>query len=685
MFNRLFGRSTKPARRPQTARLGLDQLGDRVVPAVGIDLNPTTGVLAITGDYQNNDVLVYQPALEFSTIAVSSSSNGIPHPTQRFSLSAVNSISFTGGDGNDTLRTMPLFFNGNPRFSKIDGGAGNDVLYGLNGDDVFFGSPGNDTYYGRLGSDVLHRNGHHGYFSDGNESDATTGLVTGTLTYGDLTATGHGLFARYNPMTPNHLDLYGPSGAGFRVHSSKGWVADTSVPGFTSYSPALNSSVAIETGRTEAGALTKIVMPALMFDDLQIKWSAAGANAGKVTSNLSFNLTDQLDGLAGGLVSKVGGNLGLPDVAAGVGLGRTISSTPAFLTLNLPLAPAVPYLFAGVSSGDLAANALGSLGASAPAVSSLAGGFAFDPTDIGGMAKFQVDDYAIGFGWSTNGEIPYVMQAPLETLAAPQLAGHLYLSAAGSVPIMGFQVGLDGDVVIDLDALNNGLTTVGSSAVRGAATGGFESFIEGIFDEVAIGLNGTVSVSMPLSSGGLSVSLEAEGSAYWMPGTGPRPGTMAFRLQSVDPFEDTPFESMFGGIDASAEGYVKTNGSFLMKWDTSVETSFGLGDLSVGYSYGYSFTVQGSLSSSAAITLTAEFWATASAGDMDTLGFDLEFRGSLMLGVDASGVSVGGEAELSGEACIGGYNWGVDLGVSFDNDGFEVDLSGSLLDFSVNW
>ena len=58
-----------------------------------------------------------------------------------------------GGDGDDSnVDTL----HGEAGDDKLYGGAGNDTLEGGDGNDVLWGGPGNDTYEGGAGSDVIH-------------------------------------------------------------------------------------------------------------------------------------------------------------------------------------------------------------------------------------------------------------------------------------------------------------------------------------------------------------------------------------------------------------------------------------------------------------------------------------------------------------------------------------------------
>ncbi len=58
-----------------------------------------------------------------------------------------------GGTGNDTLDFRDRTITTNP--SWVDGGAGNDTIYGSNGPDMLLGGAGNDIIYGGGGDDIL--------------------------------------------------------------------------------------------------------------------------------------------------------------------------------------------------------------------------------------------------------------------------------------------------------------------------------------------------------------------------------------------------------------------------------------------------------------------------------------------------------------------------------------------------
>jgi Ca2+-binding RTX toxin-like protein len=179
----LFGRRARSARttpvRPNRARLGVENLGDRVMPSATTSL--VGGTLAITGDSANDYVSVdyarrYHGTEDRSLIGVTTAGGGQASRTQWFSASQVRRVQFDGGDGSDD------FYNNTALPGRYDGGIGNDLIGGGAGDDVFVGGPGNDSYYGRAGTDVLVRNGFRQTFRDAGPGDLTVGLVNGSLT-----------------------------------------------------------------------------------------------------------------------------------------------------------------------------------------------------------------------------------------------------------------------------------------------------------------------------------------------------------------------------------------------------------------------------------------------------------------------------------------------------------------------
>ncbi|NOS87649.1 MAG: hypothetical protein HOP34_03765 [Methylococcaceae bacterium] len=57
--------------------------------------------------------------------------------------------------GHPTKSGRANIIIGNNWSNKLDGGAGNDIIYGGEGGDLIFGGIGNDMIYGQVGSDIL--------------------------------------------------------------------------------------------------------------------------------------------------------------------------------------------------------------------------------------------------------------------------------------------------------------------------------------------------------------------------------------------------------------------------------------------------------------------------------------------------------------------------------------------------
>jgi Ca2+-binding RTX toxin-like protein len=149
-------------------RLSLQSLADRIVPA--ITFTDVAGHLTIIGDDNNNSFEVAvsgdkkfilrfapnSPALNTNvpvkgTTEITIQGNG-GNDNIRIaplgSLSIANAITVQGGAGNDTLF-------GSSKADNLDGGANNDSLFGGAGNDTVFGNTGNDTLTGSLGNDFV--------------------------------------------------------------------------------------------------------------------------------------------------------------------------------------------------------------------------------------------------------------------------------------------------------------------------------------------------------------------------------------------------------------------------------------------------------------------------------------------------------------------------------------------------
>ena len=124
-------------------RLRLEPLEDRRVLATTAGLVSLMGTeLVICGTSDADSILVTQMEDRY-LVSASFLTEG-----QFFDVSEVNSISISGGAGNDTIVANAT--NGN---IMIDGEAGDDRLFGSNAVDMLFGGTGNDVIFAGSGND----------------------------------------------------------------------------------------------------------------------------------------------------------------------------------------------------------------------------------------------------------------------------------------------------------------------------------------------------------------------------------------------------------------------------------------------------------------------------------------------------------------------------------------------------
>ena len=182
MFRFFTPASESRSRHANAARLNLEMLGDRDVPA--IFFNPATGVLDIEGTSNDDTALIEErtdlfgaPTMDVRLVTLDAA--GILHGEFRwFYIDDVARIEFHGGNGNDRLtatsfRVFADGGDGNDRLSAIgqlSGGAGNDVIIAtatsrrnvLDGgadNDVIIGSENADTIHGGSGNDNIRGRG----------------------------------------------------------------------------------------------------------------------------------------------------------------------------------------------------------------------------------------------------------------------------------------------------------------------------------------------------------------------------------------------------------------------------------------------------------------------------------------------------------------------------------------------
>lgn len=680
LINRLFSRrhEAKRIRRRNNMQRRIQHLEDRKMFAVTSVLSDA-GVLSIRGDSSSNEVIVRnasyknQPSIRvIARDTLQSSFRTVANIPRR----DVSSVTFDGGHGDDSFNAMQL--TGVP-LTSISGGPGNDKLMGSSGNDVFYGSPGIDSYSGFFGNDILHRNGHRGFFDDnGLGRDVTTGLYTGKMNYNELTVRNSMLYARQNPKDAKEIELYGPSGAGFAIRADSGWdITDDRRTKRTTYS-ANGSFVRLETAEGP-----DITLPASIFDHIVVNQSFkyGSHGAGVVLAGTRFDVTDAFSSVADTVAERTGMNLTLPTIGGGIALGGTLDN------LGLPVAPSVPYLFATASPTTKLSLSNGNVSVTVPktgwGISAV-----IDPSDEGGMFKLTSPEVSVGFGWSDDGEFVYTPDKLAKNVRNPKIAGELYVHGSG--PLGSLPVDLTGEMVVDLDANNDGrMASVSVSDIGRIASGRADlGIISDAVSDIKLGMNGKLSTSLPVA-GSVSVDVAlGTGSLFWTPPRGSRPGKASFKATSSNPFKNTSFDTYLGGQKFNLEGWFETDGDFRVTGKSSSKSmNLKAGSLSVGsvsQSMEIDFQKQGRT-----VELEADLAFSAKIGDMNWLGakFDLESNIDFLVNSRTGRVSVNGRGSVDAKYVISGIDAHMNnLGVSFNNDGVKVDMpGGSLLDFSVKW
>lgn len=527
----LFPSRTRPVRRaPRRTSLTLESLGDRIVPAVGFKLQPLAGemvgktALVLTGDAADDEVFIRQEGLKPTGTVVVRSGSWTGPVIAEVGSGNLNYIQFKGGMGDDflnahsTVQTQIMAYGeagndtligawgydfldggdgndtlfGNGGYDILKGGAGNDALYGgggydnligEGGDDVLQGSEGNDNYGGGPGLDVLYRNGFQAKFSDAFNTDPVVGLVNGPLTPAELSQSGDLMVSLIN----GQLTVNGPSGAGFQL--AGGWTFTQTSATHGQFQAGGAVTIKSAAGDVPVGSnyVVSVATPK--------PGTPVGTLTGLWVGGLSFLSTDSAGGLAPFKQSLgVGMTVMTPGAGLGIKLGKDLAG------LGLPLNPAVPYLtFTGSTVGEV-----GLLGGSGSVDLSIGAGplsvtGAIDPSDpalfftiqdIGLGGKFPLKDLAVG--GSAKGQIPF---AAANTLPGTpnQMYGHAFLD--GTVKLGDYPVAVSGDVVLDLDANDDGKLALSGGDLLGLLTGSTDlSKMGAALSDLALGSNATTNL-----------------------------------------------------------------------------------------------------------------------------------------------------------------------------------------------
>ena len=157
-FAQTLRRTHEAKRRPTTRTMRLENLDERITPAVTASFS--AGILSVNGDSANNTIEVSRdPA---GKLLINGGAVKIKGGTPTVANTA--QIQVYGQKGNDTI-TLNEASGALPRVS-LYGGTGNDTLIGGAGADNLYGQAGDDTLLGKGGFDFLF---------GGSENDALTG------------------------------------------------------------------------------------------------------------------------------------------------------------------------------------------------------------------------------------------------------------------------------------------------------------------------------------------------------------------------------------------------------------------------------------------------------------------------------------------------------------------------------
>ncbi len=127
-------------------RPSLEQLETREVPAVAVDVRG--GVLTAIGSNSSDTVVVTRGG---PNVVVYTQSSGEAPVYYTYPASWINTAVLAGEGGDDLLALAPTVVAS----GRLDGGWGNDTLYGGAYADVLYGGDGNDRLSGGGGDDAL--------------------------------------------------------------------------------------------------------------------------------------------------------------------------------------------------------------------------------------------------------------------------------------------------------------------------------------------------------------------------------------------------------------------------------------------------------------------------------------------------------------------------------------------------
>src|SRR3954447_15127862 len=139
-MTRMWKKKSRPVSRPgrkqpHRGRFSpiLEELSERILPAVTASFSPSTGILSVLGDAQSNTIVASRDAA--GRIFVNGGAVAIQGGAATVANTAL--IEIFGQDGNDSLSLDEA--NGPLPSANLFGGSGTDTLTGGSGNDLLFG------------------------------------------------------------------------------------------------------------------------------------------------------------------------------------------------------------------------------------------------------------------------------------------------------------------------------------------------------------------------------------------------------------------------------------------------------------------------------------------------------------------------------------------------------------------
>lgn len=295
-------------------------------------------------------------------------------------------------------------------------------------------------------------------------------------------------------------------------------------------------------------------------------------------------------------LSKVGMNFGGQNMGFGIGLGKYVKES---VIRDAPLIDGVPYIYFNRLTNAPQVKQGGVTLQFGPDVGV---GMVFDPADPFFYVTGKATIGSVSLGYSHRGQIEFEPESKGEFMKQVPVFGNIYAKGTVSLPtpVPGIEVGLEGTLVLDFDANNDGTTVFSSSSFNLDAfkrlLKGDKSVLVPFKDDLAIGVNGKgtinfakgiASLEVPVGAGSLAYSAVA----YNNKGLPVARKQVAFSGESIDPYKGTILERFSGQSKFSINGFADTdgfiakmNGNFKLTPLSSANASLTVTNKSISFS-----------------------------------------------------------------------------------------------------